>query len=229
MTSYDPRARPSGAVGTVPTLDLELMDGDRRYGWISGNRVGFVGFGDHVEAVGAAWVAHRTLMRRIAGATGTKMSNERRTFSLARYGGDEVILANEEPIAVLIRPTDGSTGDAGSFGFEIRIPGDVDEIAVRGTAYRIYRALKSSGIAWTLRRADGAAADADIREAPTNVTDQPVADAGDPTITVTGGRNDVIDQPRYDARRFLPPEWGRRRRARTRERAERRVRGLRHD
>jgi hypothetical protein len=170
MTTYSTRAPSSGSLTARPGLELDLMDGDRRYGWIAGDRVGFTGFGDHVEAVQAAWVAHRTVMQRHAGSPGAApASYDARTFALVRYGEDEVILANETPIAVLVRPGTDGTSDPDSYGFVVRIPGDADRLAVRATAYRIYLALKSSGIPWTLRR--------------------------------------------RDARRFLPPQWGRRRRS----------------
>lgn len=181
MTTYSSRAPSSESLTARPRLELDLMDGDRRYGWIVGDRVGFTGFGDHVEAVQAAWVAHRTVMRRHAGSPGAAAaSDDARTFALVRYGEDEVILANETPIAVLVRPGAEGTSDPASYGFVVRIPGDADDLAVRATAYRIYLALKSSGIPWTMRR--------------------------------------------RQANRFLPPQWGRRRRTQVREHAERRVR-----
>jgi hypothetical protein len=228
MTTYTARAPSSGSYTPSPRLELDLMDGDRRYGWITGDRVGFVGFGDHVEAVQAAWVAHRTMMRRLARSAGAvPMSDDARTFALVRYGEDEMILANETPIAVLVRPATDGASDADSYGFVIRIPGDVDDIEVRATAYRVYLALKSSGIPWTMRRANvrPAASEQDIRS--TNATHL-AADSGDTMTREDGGRSDDIDQSRQRARRFLPPQWGRRLRASTRERAERRVRRLRY-
>lgn len=226
MTTYSSHARSSGSHARRPRLELDLMDGDRRYGWIAGDRVGFVGFGDHVEAVQAAWVAHRAVMRRVAGATGpAPMSDEARTFALVRYGEDEMILANETPIAVLVRP--GSDGAGDSYGFTMRIPGDPDDIDVRATAYRIYLALKSSGIAWRLERMKAPPATPEQKARPT-VADHLVAHDGDTTTSEEGGDSDDIDQSRRRARRFLLPQWSRRRRARTKELAERRVRRLRH-
>ena len=228
MTTYTAREPSSGSHVRWPRLELDLMDGDRRYGWIVGDRVGFVGFGDHVEAVQAAWVAHRTMMRRLARSAGAApMSDDGRTFALVRYGEDEMILANEKPIAELVRPDTDGASDSDSYGFVIRIPGDLDDIAVRATAYRIYLALKSSGIPWTLRRANvpPAAPEQDIRSAN---ADHLADDSGDTMTREDGGRSDDIDQSRQLARRFLPPQWGRRLRASARERAERRVRRLRY-
>lgn len=227
MTTYSARADSPGSHTARPRLELDLMDGHRRYGWIAGDRVGFVGFGDHVEAVQAAWVAHRTVVRRLARSPGAApMSDDVRTFALVWYGEDEMILANETPIAVLVRPDRDGASHPDSYGFVIRIPGDADHLDVRATAYRIYLALKSSGIRWTLRRANvpPAAPEQDGRSANADH----LADSGDTTTSEDGGRSDDIDQSRQRARRFLPSQWGRRRRASTNERAERRVRGVRY-
>ena len=229
MTTYSARSLSPGSHTARPRLELDLMDGDRRYGWLTGDRVGFVGFGDHVEAVQAAWVAHRTVMRRHARSPGAApMSDDARTFALVWYGEDEMILANETPIAALVRPDADGASDSDSYGFVIRIPGDANDIDVRATAYRIYLALKSSGVRWTLRRANvpPAAREQDTRSAH---ADHLVADGGDTTTSEDGGRSDDIDQSRQRARRFFPSPWGRRRRASTKERAERRVRRLRYD
>jgi hypothetical protein len=228
MTTYNARALATPGHTTRPRLELDLMDGDRRYGWIAEDRVGFVGFGDHVEAVQAAWVAHRTVMRRLARAPdAAPVANDARTFALVRYADDEVILANETPIAALVRPaTDGVT-DSDSYGFVIRIPGDTDHLGVRATAYRIYLALKSSGIPWTSRRNTVRSTIPEQEHRSPNA-DHPAASGGDTMTSDDGGRYDDVDQSRQHARRFLPPQWGRRLRARTRERAERRVRRLRY-
>jgi hypothetical protein len=153
------------------------------------------------------------------------VSDEARTFALVRYGEDEMILANETPIAVLVRP--GSDGAGDSYGFEIRIPGDPDDIDVRATAYRMYLALKSSGLPWRLERMTAPPAAPEQEAAPT-IADHLVAHDGDTTTSEEGGDSDDIDHSRRRARRFLLPQWSRRRRARTRELAERRVRRLRN-
>ena len=229
MTTYTSRETSSGTPAAAPTLELDLMDDDRRYGWISGDRVGFIGFGDHVAAVQAAWVAHRTSMQRAARAHGTApVSDAPVTFALAPHGEDEAILANDERIAVLVRPAIDSPTDPESFGFEIRIPLPADEISVRATAYRIYRALKSSGVAWSLRRTSVASA-AQKQEGQAAIGDHSAAAAGDDTTTEDVGRSDDSDHSRQRARRFLPPRWRRRRRASTKERVERRIGRLRDD
>ena len=55
-----------------PPLDLDLVDAGRAAGWIADNAVGFRGFGDETEAAHAAWVAHRTIARRLARTHGTR-------------------------------------------------------------------------------------------------------------------------------------------------------------
>lgn len=204
-TSFRPTS--AGSLAARPRLELDLTDGDRRYGWISGDRVGFVGFGDHVEAVQAAWVAHRTLERRRARASGVEPKwGEPRSFSIERRGDDDVILAGDEAIAVLVRP--GGSRGSDSFGFEIRIPGHADEISVRAMAYRIYLALRSSGTAPSLRQADAPPA---ANEHQTRPLTSSAASAGD-TTSVERGRSALSGPAGQRARRALRPRWGRRRR-----------------
>jgi hypothetical protein len=228
MTTYRMRDTSPRTVAARPTPELDLMAGDRRYGWIAGDRVAFVGFRDHLAAVQAAWVAHRTLMRRLARAPASAETTDgRRTFALARSGADEVIFANGEPIAVLVRPSADLPTDSDSFGFEIRLPGHPDEISVRGTAYRIYLALRSSGIAWTPRRANSEPVVGE-RDTRSPLADQFVAAAGDTTTIENGATGDDVDRSHPRGPRFLQPQWSRRRRTRTSEAALRRVRRLRN-
>lgn len=221
MTKHTTRGRPTDPLAAAPDLELDLMRGDRQTGWISGNRVGFVGFSDHLQAVQAAWVAHRAMMRRMA-PIGTPPSDHRTTFALAWDGGKEVIFANGEPIAALVRPNSTGPSASESFGFEIRIPGHVDEVSVRATAYRMSLALRSSGIAWTTQP-EKAAPTTLVHDAPSVSSDHTLASTGATTTTQTGGTSDVIDDTRPRARQLPPPQWSRRRRARARQRVERRV------
>ena len=55
-----------------PPPDLDLLDDERRVGWIAGESVGFRGFADETEAAHAAWVAYRALARRLAKTHGTR-------------------------------------------------------------------------------------------------------------------------------------------------------------
>lgn len=147
---------PTGALGLPPPrLDVEsdLVDAGRTVGWIDGDRVGFRGFADATEAAHAAWVAWRTLARRLARSHGTRpVPIDRAALALQRQGEREVILADDRPIATLVRP--GALGQDGldTFGFEIRVPAPVDQIRVRSMAYLMYRTLRKSGVRWALWR-----------------------------------------------------------------------------
>ena len=59
-------------VALPPPLEMDLVHAEREVGWISRDRVGFRGFADELEAAHAAWVAHRTLARRLARTHGTR-------------------------------------------------------------------------------------------------------------------------------------------------------------
>ena len=225
MSNHTPQRSSREVDVARPSLELYLMDGNRRVGWISGNAVGFRGFDDPTQAVHAAWVAHRALAHRL----GTSPAwSEPETFALARGDDHETILVDSEPIAALVRPDSDHPSGSDSFGFEIRIPERADEIFPRAMAYRMYLALRKSGVAWPLwqgtqRHAAGALEDR------RTVADRATASTDPTTTTNEGGASDVIDEIRHRARRYLPPQWGRGRRTstRTREHAEHRVRRFR--
>ena len=222
MTKVDARDRPEDSSPEERNTALDLMLGERKVGWISGDRIGFVGFGDHVQAVQGAWIAHRTLMRRIAGGSGAALvPASPAVFALARRGAKEVILASDEPIAVLVRP--GASRAAKSYGFEIRAPGEPDELSLRASAYRISLALRSSGIVWPA----GSAQTVEVRDTRDATIDQALTSTGDVATNDTGGTNDVIDHSHQPPRRWLAPKWLGRRRASARQRDQRRLRRLR--
>jgi hypothetical protein len=136
-----------------PPLDLDLVDAGRTTGWIADNAVGFRGFGDATEAVHAAWVAHRTLARRLARTHGGRpVPVDTEPLELQRVDGKEMILASGRPIANLIRPGPGSRSGVDSFGFELSIPTPITELQVRAKAYLMYRTLRKSGIRWAMWR-----------------------------------------------------------------------------
>jgi hypothetical protein len=135
-----------------PGLALDLIDTDRRVGWVSGDVIGFRGFGSHVEAVHAAWAAHRALARRLdrptAGARPILIDPE--PLALARQGDRELILADGRPIATLLRPRPASPGGSDSFGFEMKLQAPADELTMRVAAHLVYRTLRRSGLGWAM-------------------------------------------------------------------------------
>src|SRR3712207_3690097 len=138
-------------LGVPPPLKLDLVDSGRVVGWIAGNVVGFRGFGDEVEAAPAAWVASRTLTRRLARQDGRRpIPVDTEPLALQRRGDEEVILASRQTIGTLVRPRADSPSGPDSFGFEISIPLPADELRGRGLAHLIYRTLRKSGLRWAL-------------------------------------------------------------------------------
>ena len=141
-----------------PPFEMDLVDADRPVGWIVGDTIGFRGFGDETEATHAAWVAHRTLARRLSRTHGTRLvpvDIEPLALERSDAGETDVILASNRPIATLIRPGSHSrTG--GSFGFELAVPSPMAEFELRGVAYLLYRALRKSGVRWATWRPDPA-------------------------------------------------------------------------
>ena len=135
-----------------PTMDL--VDADRKVGWINGDRVGFRGFATDEEAAHAAWVAHRTMTRRLARSHNLRpvpIGSE--PLALQHDGDEEVIVASSGPVATLVRPGIESAEGHDSYGFELSIPQPANEVLVRAMAHLIYRTLRKSGVRWT-RRAD---------------------------------------------------------------------------
>ena len=133
-----------------PTMNL--MDADRTVGWINGDRVGFRGFATDEEAAHAAWVAHRTMTRRLARRHNLRPLPIGSEPLAIRYEGDEeLIVASSGPVATLVRPEYGSPSGRDSFGFELSVPQPADEVLVRAMAHLIYRTLRKSGVRWTRR------------------------------------------------------------------------------
>lgn len=129
----------------------------------------------------AAWIAQRTLTRRLARTRGTRPAPvDTEPLALQRRGGQEVILASGRSIAVLVRPGADSPAGPDSFGFEVAIPSPTTGIEVRGLAYLIYRTLRKSGLRWALWRPKNAVAGSELayareESAPnhgTNVTER---------------------------------------------------------
>ena len=129
-------------------FDLDLFDGDRLVGWLSHDVVGFRGYADEREAMHSSWVAFRTLQRRLAQSTGTRPPPiDHEQLSLK---SDDTIHASGRPIATLVRSGDERSGE--SFGFELRFPHSLDEVAARAKALLIYRTLRRAGVRWSMWR-----------------------------------------------------------------------------
>ncbi|HEX5971359.1 MAG TPA: hypothetical protein VFY85_05485 [Gemmatimonadaceae bacterium] len=133
---------------------MHLMDADQRVGWIDGDRVGFRGFATDEEAAHAAWVAYRTMTRRLARSHDLRpLPIGSEPLALQRDGHDELIVASSGPVARLVRPVDDSPSGGDSYGFELSVPQPADEVLVRAMAHLIYRTLRKSGVRWTGRAA----------------------------------------------------------------------------
>jgi hypothetical protein len=213
-------------LGVPPPVKLDLIDSGRVVGWITGNVVGFRGFGDEVEAAHAAWVAYRTLARRLARRDGRRPPPvDTEPLALQRRGDQEVILVGRKAIGTLVRPGAESPSGPDSFGFEISIPPPADELRVRGMAHLIYRTLRKSGVRWALWRPGvesvtrrpqepsrqahnvaqaGEYSEADVQSAP--------GDGADRANNQNGGESDVT--PRHRQRAWWLPAlpWRRARR-----------------
>jgi len=139
-----------------PPFEMDLVDAGDVVGWITGDKIGFRGFADETEATHAAWVAHRTLARRLARTHGTRLvpvDIEPLALKRSDVGDTDVILASNRPIADLIRPGSQSRG-GDSYGFELVVPPPTTELQLRGVAYLIYRTLRKSGVRWAIWRPD---------------------------------------------------------------------------
>jgi len=134
---------------------LELRDGDLLIGWIDGDMVRFRGFGSARGAAHAAVVAQQAMLRRLArGNRATASEMEADLGTLRRMTDRANATANGRPIASVLRSLfDGiGGGSSGDFTFELRVPSPIDELRMRGMAYVMYRALRSSGVVWPLLR-----------------------------------------------------------------------------
>jgi len=134
-----------------PDFDLDMFDGDRMVGWLSPHAVGFRGFESDSEAMPAAFLAHRTLSRRLAHRDG------RRPIPIAieplRLKSDDTVEAAGRRIATIIRPGSDSKAGPDGVGFELTFPVAVDELTARAKFAHLYWALRRSGIRWSMWRA----------------------------------------------------------------------------
>jgi hypothetical protein len=135
-----------------PPLDLDLFDGNIHVGWLRLDAVGFRGFANEAEAMHAAWLAYRTLARRMAQKEGRRPPPID-TEPLA-LKADDSIHASQRRIAALTRHAASSEGSAPEFGFELEFEQPLDQVAARAMALLIYRGLRRSGVRWSLWRRD---------------------------------------------------------------------------
>lgn len=134
-----------------PPSQFELLDTERVVGWIDGDRVGFLGFADEHEVASAAWLAYRTISRRLARRLRIRpIPIDTEPLALAQEENREVILASGRSIATLLRPGSNSRSGPHAFGFTVNVPAPADELMVRSTAYAVYRTLRKSGLRWAL-------------------------------------------------------------------------------
>jgi hypothetical protein len=136
---------------SLPPL-VELHDAGRLVGWIDGDVVRFHGFGSERSASHAAVVAHEAMRRRLArGFRAPAAGTEPDLHTIHRTTDRANATTNGRPVASVLRPSaDHIDREAGAFAFEVRVPPPIDELRMRGMAYLMYRALRSSGIAWPL-------------------------------------------------------------------------------
>src|SRR5919206_4274211 len=105
MTTHFSHAR----AGLPPPLKLDLIDAGRVAGWIVGDAVGFRGFADEVEAAHAAWLAYRTLARRLARTHGTRpIPIDTEPLAIQRGDHQEVILSSGGALPSPVRPGGGN-------------------------------------------------------------------------------------------------------------------------
>ncbi len=173
-----------------PPHGTELTAEGHTFGWLGDGTIGFRGFANLDEAMSAAWMAHRTLARRLARIDGTRLAPiDVEPLALAGDGASDGIIAGGRRIGTLIRPGDDSPSGPDSFGFEIDVPAPHDPARLRAAALFVFRTLRRSGIRWTMWRTDTRAA------APRDTRD-PVIAADTPTAPEPARRTRVAWPPR---------------------------------
>ena len=151
----------------LPPHDITLRDATGPVGWIAGNRLGFTGFADTAEAAAAAWIACLALERRRARRQGGSAPQAKQPqLYLVRSGEREWIEAPGKRLALLLRPdpsksqtlaNEATEASATWYGLEIVLPADTSKLTMRSSGYVIYRALRRSGLPWSIRSHNPAA------------------------------------------------------------------------
>jgi hypothetical protein len=133
---------------------FRLFDGTGTIGWIVGHRLSFTGFSSVAEASTAAWVAHAALERRAA-----KSRREPAPYiapsamQRVRSDGSDWIESAGRRIARIVGPGHHEIGNPTEpwFGVEIILPPNASDLTVGSSAHVVYRALRRSGLPWSIR------------------------------------------------------------------------------
>ena len=137
----------------LPPPMRHLLHRERPIGWLEGNTFGFFGFADARDAANAAWVAYRTVSRKVAPWLGIRPTPiDIEPLRIERRNGREVIAASGRPVALLVRPGPESPSGPDWFGFAIEVPPVVTESAIRDTMRAASYALLKSGLPWSMVR-----------------------------------------------------------------------------
>jgi hypothetical protein len=131
---------------------LDLLDGERLVGWLRPDAIGFTGFANANEAAHAAWVAYRTLQRRLARRDHRRpVPIDTEPLRLVAENNGRIIVGSRDRVAKLVEP-DVADAQENGFGFELRLDSPMDEVSMRAKAYRIYRTMRRSGVRWSMWR-----------------------------------------------------------------------------
>lgn len=137
----------------LPPPARYLLHDERPVAWLSGNRFGFSGFADPTEAANAAWVAFRTISRKLAPVLGVRPSPiDIEPLRIEWRDGAETIFASHRPIAALVRPDADAPSAPRWFGFTIEVPPEIGGRQLRGAVHAAHRALLKSGVGWSMIR-----------------------------------------------------------------------------
>jgi antitoxin (DNA-binding transcriptional repressor) of toxin-antitoxin stability system len=137
-----------------PPPMLAIVDRDRTVGWLDDDGAfGLGGFAHAREAMDAAFVAWRTVSRARARELGRRpVPIDAQPLALARDDDRVVITASGRPFAELLPAGAHPWSNFDSYGFAIRMEPLPDEERGRELARTAYRAVRKSGVPWSLFR-----------------------------------------------------------------------------